>query len=132
MLLQYEHKASLLFALFRTAEGASQARVPVHTFYRSWFLWQLGEGEYGDRGPLDMSVQACMFGRPSHDIPASQNAVSRPQVEEIVAAATCSAAVWGGTISPGLNGMSEPDKLQTVGRTGLGQHGHTKDSTLLG
>ena len=38
----------------------------------------------------------------------------------------------GGTISPGLNGMSEPDKLQTVGRTGLGQHGHTKDSTLFG
>ncbi len=62
---------------------------------------------------------------------ASQYSVSRPQVEEVNAAATGAAVKWGDNL-PAWNGMSEANKLQTVGRTGLGHHGHTKDSTRFG
>lgn len=59
-----------------------------------FFFW---EGEYGDRGPLAVSVQACMFSRASHDIPEGlSQSVSEPQVEEVNAAATSAAVVLGG------------------------------------
>lgn len=49
---------------------------------------------------MDVSLQACMFGRPSHDIPKSfsQSVVSQPQVEDVGSAATGAPVVWG-TIS---------------------------------
>lgn len=82
---------------------------------------------------MDVSLQACMFGRPSHDIPKglSQSVVSQPQVKEVNAAATGAAVVWWDNL-PDRNGMSEPNELQTVGRTGVGHHRHTKHSTHFG
>lgn len=53
---------------------------------------------------MDVSLQACMFGRPSHDIPKSlsqsevSQSVSQPQVEDVGSAAT-GAPVVSGTIS---------------------------------
>lgn len=95
--------------------------------------------------PLDLPLQACMFGRP-HDIPKGLSPVGsqlrQPQIEEVNAAATGAAVACirmvgvsdGGGVDDlhGSNGMSEPSELQTAGRTGLGHHGHAKDSLHFG
>lgn len=100
----WRSKQCFIFAVFRSPQALHTHRLNFST--GSWYLWQLGKGQYGDRGPrTSLYKPACLAVLlvRAHKASASQSVVSQPQAEEVKAAATGAAVVWEVCVGRGVS-----------------------------